>query len=165
VPQDELPKVAIGQQANIVMDSFAGKNIPGKVTALPSAALGSSTGSGNGSSGNQGGNASGQSGSGGNQSSSAPPTLDTAPRITVQWPGPGAELGQLARVTLTVQTKDNVLKIPTAAVNKINNRTFVMLDESGRQTPVDIKVGIQTDQWTEVLSGLSAGQQVFSRGQ
>jgi len=99
-----------------------------------------------------------------NQQQAKGTVVDTAPKVVPQWPGPGAELGQLARVTITVQKKDDVIKIPTSTVNKINNRTFVLLDDNVRQKPVDIQIGIQTDQETEVLSGLTVGQKVFSRG-
>ena len=153
VPQDQLPKVAVGQTANIVMDAFPGRNIDGKVSQLPSVALASS---------NQNDASPGAAASQAQQAQGT--VIDTSPKVTPVWPGPGAELGQLARVTITVQKKDDVLKIPTSAVNKINNRTFVLLDDNGRQTPVDITIGIQTDQETEVLSGLQAGQKVFSRG-
>lgn len=80
-----------------------------------------------------------------------------------QWPGSGAEIGQLASVTIVIQRKDNVLLIPTGAVNTINGRTFVLLDEGGRQQPVDIQIGVQNDQETEVVSGLKEGQRVFAR--
>jgi len=153
VPQDQLPKVAIAQPANIVMDAFPGKNIAGKVTQLPSVVLGSSSQ-----------NANGPGAQATQQQQAKGTVVDTSPKITPVWPGPGAELGQLARVTITVQKKDNVLMIPTSTVNRINNRTFVLLDNQGRQQPVDIQIGIQTDQETEVLSGLTAGQKVYSRG-
>jgi multidrug efflux pump subunit AcrA (membrane-fusion protein) len=152
VPQDQLPKVAVGQTANIVMDAFPGKNIAGKVTALPSVALASS---------NQ--NEASPGAQAAAQQQARGTVVDTSPKVMPAWPGPGAELGQLARVTITVQKKDDVLMIPTSTVNRINNRTFVLLDDNGRQRPVDIQIGIQTDQWTEVLSGLSVGQKVFSR--
>src|SRR6185312_11784807 len=125
----------------------------GTVSQLPSVAIASSNTNDN------------SPGAAASQSQQAKGTVvDTSPKVTPQWPGPGAELGQLANVTITVQKKDNVLKIPTSTVNKINNRTFVMLDDNGRQRPVDITIGIQTDQETEVLTGLTAGQKVFSRG-
>ena len=153
VPQDQLSKVAMGQTANIVMDTFPGKNIAGKVTALPSVVLASSS---------QNDNSPGAQASAAQQAKGT--VVDTSPKITPEWPGPGAQLGQLARVTITVQKKDDVLMIPTNTVNRINNRTFVLLDNNGRQQPVDIQIGIQTDQMTEVISGLTVGQKVYARG-
>jgi hypothetical protein len=153
VPQSELSKVAVGQKANIVMDAFAGKNIAGTVSALPSVAFASSS---------QNDNSPGAAASAAQQAKGT--VVDTSPKITPDWPGAGAELGQLARVTITVQKKDDVLMIPTSTVNRINNRTFVLLDNNGRQEPVDVQIGIQTDTESEVLSGLTVGQKVFSRG-
>lgn len=153
VPQDQLQKVVVGQKAVMLMDAFPNKTITGSVSQLPAvtnSTSGSSTGSPDSST----------------TTPSAPQgtVVDTSPKITPNWPGPGAQLGQLARVTITVQKKDNVLIIPTNTVNKINNRTFVMLDDHGRQKPVDIQIGIQTDTQTEVVSGLTVGQKVFTRG-
>jgi len=152
VPQDQLTKVVVGQQATMLLDAFPNKTVTGVVSALPAVSAAPSSSSGSPDSG-----------------SSAPSqpqgtVVDTSPKITPNWPGPGAVLGQLARVTIIVQKKDNVLMIPTNTVNKINNRTFVMLDDQGRQKPVDIQIGIQTDTQTEVISGLTVGQKVFARG-
>lgn len=152
VPQDQLTKVVVGQQATMLLDAFPNKTVTGVVSALPAVSAAPSSSSGSPDSG-----------------STAPTqpqgtVVDTSPKITPNWPGPGAVLGQLARVTIIVQKKDNVLMIPTNTVNKINNRTFVMLDDQGRQKPVDIQIGIQTDTQTEVISGLTVGQKVFARG-
>jgi multidrug resistance efflux pump len=152
VPQDQLTKVVVGQQATMLLDAFPGKTVTGKVSALPAVSAAPSSSS--------------CSPDSGSTAPSQPQgtVVDTSPKITPNWPGPGAVLGQLARVTIIVQKKDNVLMIPTNTVNKINNRTFVMLDDQGRQKPVDIQIGIQTDTQTEVISGLTVGQKVFARG-
>lgn len=154
VPQDQLPEVVVGQSATMTMDAFPNKTVTGTVTALPTVNNASSSSSSTG-------------GSGASAVTTTQPqgtVVDTSPKITPQWPGPGAQIGQLARVNILVQKKDNVLMIPTNTVNKINNRTFVMVDNNGRQNPVDIQIGIQTDTETEVVSGLTVGQKVFARG-
>jgi multidrug resistance efflux pump len=152
VPQSDLTKVVVGQQATMLLDVFPGKTVTGTVSQLPAVTSGATS--------------TDTSGSGASTAPSAPQgtVVDTSPKITPAWPGAGAQLGQLARVTIIVQKKNNVLIIPTNTVNKINNRTFVMLDDNGRQKPVDIQIGIQTDTQTEVVSGLTIGQKVFTRG-
>jgi multidrug efflux pump subunit AcrA (membrane-fusion protein) len=152
VSQTDLPRVVVGQPATMLLDVFPNKTVTGTVSQLPAVTSGSTS--------------TGASGTGASAAPAAPQgtVVDTSPKITPVWPGPGAQLGQLARVTIVVQKKDNVLIIPTNTVNKINNRTFVMLDNNGRQQPVDIQIGIQTDKETEVVSGLTLGQKVFTRG-
>ncbi len=155
VPADQVQKIAIGQQATVVMDVFPATTLSATVVALPSTVLGSS---------NSNPNAPGAS-SGGSSSSGAKGTVvDRAPKLKVQFPGPGAELGQLARVTITVQKKDDALIIPTRTLNRITNRTFVLtVDKNGKQKPQDITVGISTQDQTEVLTGLKEGDTVVSR--
>ncbi len=151
--QDQLPKIAIGQTAVLTMDAYPGVNLNGTVSALPSVAIASS---------NQNSASPGAAAS--SAASAAGTVIDNSPKISVKFPTPLPDIGTLARVTITVQHKANVLIIPTSTVNRLNNRTFVLLDDNGRQRPVDIQIGIQTDQDTEVISGLNEGQKVFSRG-
>jgi len=135
------------------MDAFPSTTISATIAALPSTVLAAT---------NQNANSPGAAGSTASQAKGS--VVDRAPKLQVNWPGPGAELGQLARVTITVQQKDDALIIPTRALNRITNRTFVMvLDKNGKQHPQDITVGISTQDQTEVLTGLKEGDTVVSR--
>lgn len=154
VPSDQVQKVAVGQKATVVMDAFPSTTINATVAQLPTTVLASS---------NTNPNAPGST-SGGSSGSTSGTVVDRAPKLKVSWPGPGAELGQLARVTITAEKKDDVLIIPTRALNRITNRTFVMvLDKYGKQHPQDITIGISTADQTEVLTGLKEGDTVVSR--
>jgi multidrug efflux pump subunit AcrA (membrane-fusion protein) len=155
IPQTNLSQIAVGQKATIKMDIFP-KAFTGVVSALPSVNTAATSTSGS---------SPGESSSSSSSSSTPPPgtAIDQSPRVMPQWPGPGAQIGELASVTIVIQKKSNVLLIPTSAVNTINGRTFVLLDDGGHQKPVDIQIGIQTDQETEVVSGLKEGQRVFAR--
>jgi len=53
--------------------------------------------------------------------------------------------------------------VPTQAINKSNNRIFVLVDQNGHEVPVNVQIGIQNTDLTEVQSGLQAGQKVFQR--
>ncbi|GEM_PF-2322281 len=159
----DLSRIAIDQKVNIVMDTFAGRNIQGTVTGLPSSVLAAS----NQDTSSPSARAAQQAAGGGSNASGGAATSvaanDTAVKITPQWPGPGAEIGQTAKVTITASTEDNTLLVPTTAINKSNNRTYVLVDIQGHQQPSDVTVGIQNDQFTEILSGLQAGQRIYLR--
>ena len=66
-------------------------------------------------------------------------------------------MGMLARVNITLQVKDDVLKIPVTSLRDLNERTFVetVVNEQRRSLPV--VTGIRSDSEVEVLSGLDEG--------
>lgn len=157
---DQLSRVAIGQQVTMTLREFPGQNISGTVTGLPSAVLASS---------NQDQNspgaaaAAGSSGGSGGASSAAPAVDPNAVTITPKWPGPGVGLGSVAKLSISAETKTGVLLVPTSAINKTANRTFVLVENNGHQLPVTVQIGIQNTDMTEITSGLTAGQKVFQR--
>lgn len=73
--------------------------------------------------------------------------------------------GMTAQVNFE-QKSHQALTIPTEAVIRTGKRSVVMLAESnGRYRPVEIRTGQESDERTEVLSGLQEGQQVVASGQ
>jgi hypothetical protein len=74
------------------------------------------------------------------------------------------DLGTLANVVITTQKKDDVLVIPNAAVRRFGGRKYVQtVAENGRKREVDVETGIQTDQETEILKGITEGTRVVSQ--
>ncbi|MCH5633802.1 efflux RND transporter periplasmic adaptor subunit [Pseudomonas syringae pv. syringae] len=74
--------------------------------------------------------------------------------------------GMFATVRLGTSVKGPVLLIPSESVIRTGKRTLVMLAEAeGRYRPEEIGIGREAEGKTEVLSGLSEGQQIVSSGQ
>lgn len=74
--------------------------------------------------------------------------------------------GLTARVRLADSGAQSTLLVPTEAVIYTGKRTLVMLAESGgRYRPLEVQIGGEAGDKTEVLSGLSEGQQVVASGQ
>ncbi len=99
------------------------------------------------------------------------PQLDPDTR-TVQarlvFDNPDSELrpGMFAEVSLNAEARREVLQVPTEAVIRTGTRTVVMVAErQGRYRPVHVQTGVEHDGWTQILSGLQAGQQVVVSGQ
>ena len=82
---------------------------------------------------------------------------DRSIRIEVVWPKAGAEIGMLARVTITVQHKENVLKVPIESVKRSGRRTFVEFMDGDIKRAKNVEIGIQTETEVEILSGLEEG--------
>ena len=70
--------------------------------------------------------------------------------------------GMNATATIVLDTHENLLSIPVAAVCEENGRTFVYTSYNGEEellgNPVDVELGISDGEFVEVISGLKDGQ-------
>src|SRR5262249_51399675 len=73
----------------------------------------------------------------------------------------GIRPGMTATVAVTVALRRGVLELPSAAVHTISGSAATVTVRSGRRLiTVRVVTGLAGDQSTEIVSGLSAGQQV-----
>lgn len=75
----------------------------------------------------------------------------------------GIELGDLIRVKVELERKDDVLWLPPQAIRLFEGRRFVVLKEGDVQRRVDISVGIETQERVEIEEGLEEGQVVVGQ--
>jgi multidrug efflux pump subunit AcrA (membrane-fusion protein) len=73
----------------------------------------------------------------------------------------GYELGDLVRVTVVLEHKENVLWLPPQAIRTFEGRKFVVVQDGEYQQRVDVKIGIQGEDRIEILEGLTEGQEVI----
>ncbi|MGE6661037.1 efflux RND transporter periplasmic adaptor subunit [Pseudomonas sp. NPDC077408] len=88
-------------------------------------------------------------------------------RVRVELPNPQQRLrpGMTAQVTLN-RDVEQALIIPSEAVIRTGRRALVMLaEDEGRYRPVEVRIGREFDDRTEILEGLEAGQKVVASGQ
>jgi HlyD family secretion protein len=72
------------------------------------------------------------------------------------------KLGMTANANIEVARKDNVLLVPNQAIRASNSKRYVTVQNGNGQTQdLEVKLGLANDQQTEVVSGLSEGQQVL----
>lgn len=71
--------------------------------------------------------------------------------------------GELVRITLTLEQRKGVLWLPPAAIRTFEGRKFVVVQENAAQRRVDVKIGIDSADRAEILSGLSEGQTVVGQ--
>ncbi len=90
---------------------------------------------------------------------------DKSTRITLEASAAeaGFELGDLARVTVVLERKEDVLWLPPQAIRVFEGRRFVVVQEGEAQRRVDVKVGIQGEDRVEIVEGLSEGQIVIGQ--
>jgi membrane fusion protein, macrolide-specific efflux system len=69
-------------------------------------------------------------------------------------------LGQTATVQIVTERARNALSVPSAVVQTVNGRHVVTVVRSGGQVQTVVQIGVEGDQSTQILSGLSAGDEV-----
>ncbi|NJN83247.1 MAG: hypothetical protein HC802_13820 [Caldilineaceae bacterium] len=75
----------------------------------------------------------------------------------------GFELGDLVRVTVELERKDDVLWLPPQALRVFDGRRFAVLQDGDTQRRIDVNVGIETPDRVEVEEGLEEGQTVIGQ--
>ncbi|HEX8965885.1 MAG TPA: HlyD family efflux transporter periplasmic adaptor subunit, partial [Patescibacteria group bacterium] len=67
-----------------------------------------------------------------------------------------------ATANIIIAVKDNVLEVPTAAVQSTGGQSSVRVLENGKIITVPVETGISSDTDTEIVSGLTEGQTVVT---
>ena len=70
----------------------------------------------------------------------------------------GLELNDRVNVVITLETRENVLWLPPQAVRTFEGRRFVVVRDGDVEQRVDVKLGLQNDDRTEIEEGLTEGQ-------
>jgi len=81
-----------------------------------------------------------------------------------QTEGLDIEAGMLAKVTMVIEQKDDVLRLPKEAIRLFAGRRFVVVEgEGGVQQRADVKVGLEGDDYVEIEGGVTEGQVVIGQ--
>lgn len=85
-------------------------------------------------------------------------------RITLPNSGVALKQGMFANVTLQ-GTGAMAIAVPSEAVIDTGRRQVVIVKRGGSFIPQEVRVGRDYDQWTQIVSGLSPGEEVVASGQ
>ncbi|MGO4248366.1 efflux RND transporter periplasmic adaptor subunit [Paenarthrobacter sp. RAF54_2] len=80
--------------------------------------------------------------------------------ISINNPPADLRLGQSANISVTTATAKNALAVPSLAITTTGATQTVSVLKDGTPTPVTITTGITDNGRTQVLTGLSAGDQI-----
>ena len=69
--------------------------------------------------------------------------------------------GTSANVSIIVKQLQGVVVVPTTAITYTGGTTAVALDVAGKKVVQDVTIGIAAAGQTQIVSGLSAGQQIY----
>jgi macrolide-specific efflux system membrane fusion protein len=73
----------------------------------------------------------------------------------------GIRIGQTVTAVVTVAEARGVLRVPAAAVRAVGNGHVVTVVSNGTNEVRQVEIGVEGDSFTEVTSGLTAGEQVM----
>lgn len=75
-------------------------------------------------------------------------------------------LGMQTEMTVYGESKYNVLKVPSSAVIKTGLKTIVIIAKAGGHfKSIDVEIGLDNDEYIEIISGLKQGMKVVVAGQ
>src|SRR3989344_4008137 len=128
----DVPKIKIGQKATVTLDSLPDKTFTGKVVTVD------------------------RIGTTSNNVTSYPATvqLDTS--------SPEILPNMAANASIITDTTNDVLLVPSAAVQIQADQSFVKVLRNGREQQIPVQIGISSDTQTEIISGISEGDEVIT---
>ena len=71
-------------------------------------------------------------------------------------------MGDLVRVQVVLEKRDDVLWLPPQAIRKFEGRNFVVIQDGNGQRRVDVTAGITSNDRVEIKDGLTEGQVVIA---
>lgn len=133
---DEMRRLSEGQAATVVPVEYPGQVLTATVRSLPY-----------------------PYGSGGSTGGVA--EEDRTTHLAVDFGALKVEPGNLVRVTVILERRDNVLWLPPAAIRTFEGRKYVVVQEGAGQRRVDVTLGIENETQVEIVKGLEEGDVVI----
>ncbi|MCL4352977.1 efflux RND transporter periplasmic adaptor subunit [Patescibacteria group bacterium] len=132
VSEVDINKIKLGQKATLTLDSIPDKTFTGKIVTVDR--IGSVTSS-----------------------------VTNYP-VIIQFDTTVPEVlpNMAINADIIVATKDNVLLVPSTAVQTVNNQTVVRVLQKGQLQQVAVGTGLTSDTQTEITSGLTEGQTIVT---
>jgi len=127
----DVTKIKMGQKATLTIDAIGGKTFTGKVVAI-------------------------------DKIGQVVSNVTNYP-VLIRFDTSSQDLlpNMAASASVIIETKDNVLFVPSQALQIVNNQTTVRVVKRGQIEPVPVEVGVSGGQGTEITSGLSEGDEVI----
>jgi RND family efflux transporter MFP subunit len=73
--------------------------------------------------------------------------------------------GMFARAGIQVETAGNAIVVPSSAVLAEANRSFVFMESNGVARRIEVKLGMQGGDQTQIVEGLKSGDRLIVFGQ
>jgi len=133
VDANQISSLAPGQAAQIRLSSHGDEEFTGNIIAVPMA-----------------------------QDGTNPANYDSRIHIKIE-DGAMLKLGDSASIKVLIDTRENVLCLPPAAIRTFQGENFVIVEINGIQRRVNVILGLKSTDLVEVVSGLQEGQKIIGQ--
>jgi macrolide-specific efflux system membrane fusion protein len=131
VDETDIARIKVEQQADVILDAYSSEKVSAQVTSIAYDAT--------------------------LVNNVTTYLVDVTPITAPEY----MRSGMTANVYFQVESKANILIIPTTAIESENNQSFVLKSIQGGKQRVAIEIGINDGKSTEVVSGLQENDQVL----
>ncbi|MEW6059078.1 MAG: HlyD family efflux transporter periplasmic adaptor subunit [Actinomycetota bacterium] len=128
--ETDTAHLKVGQRARVTLNALPGKSVRGKVVAIDAT------------------------------STTVNQVVDYGVTIKLHRQPRGIRVGQTAVVVVITGVAKDVLYVPSSAVTTLGKQSSVTLLQDGEQVSTLVEVGLEGDEYTEIVSGLSEGDEV-----
>ena len=149
VDETDIGKIKIGQDATFTVDTFTDKTFTAHVSKISQTDTSNTW------------DINGTSTSSSSSSSSSSSVIYYYVTLDVDDPDAVLLLGMTARVDIITSEKENALVVPIAALKTNDKGSYVLrVTEGGKTEEIPVTTGIYSDDYVEILSGLTEGDTV-----
>jgi macrolide-specific efflux system membrane fusion protein len=131
VDETDIARIKVDQKANVILDAYASDRVDAVVTSIAYDAT--------------------------QVNNVTTYLVDVTPMTAPEY----MRSGMTANVYFQVESKENILVIPTTAIEFENKQAFVLKSENGEKLRIAIEVGITDGKLTEVKAGLNENDSVL----
>ena len=149
VDETDIGSVKVGQDATFTVDSFTGKTFHAKVSKISQTDTGNTW------------NIKSSSSSSSSSSTSSASVIYYYVTLDVEDPEGLLLPAMTARVEINTSQRSDALAVPISALKTDKNGSYVLrLNADGTQETVYVKTGIYSDEYVEILEGVSEGDDI-----
>lgn len=149
IDETDIGNIKVGQDATFTVDTYTNRTFTAHVSKISQTDTSNTW------------DTNGTSTSSSSSSSSSASVIYYYVTLDVDDPDDVLRLGMTARVEINTAEKDDALVVPIAALKTNDNGSYVLrVNASGQTEQVPVTTGIYSDEYVEILSGLSEGDRV-----
>lgn len=149
IDETDIGNIKVGQDATFTVDTYTNRTFTAHVSKISQTDTSNTW------------DTNGTSTSSNSSSSSSASVIYYYVTLDVDDPDDVLRLGMTARVEINTAEKEDALVVPIAALKTNDNGSYVLrVNASGQTEQVPVTTGIYSDEYVEILSGLSEGDRV-----